>query len=130
MTNYAAFESFYYDVAMFIAYIVCFVVKPAFNFIRSWFVTLYFASNHFSVTYHFYGLIHDFMTFHILNMPVDINSWRAGIGLFVNTTQQSAVFHLTKCRDSTLYILFLLLLIVFKKFSNNRDLILGTFYSL
>ena len=38
-------------------------------------------------------------------------------------------FHLTECRDSTLYsmLLFLLLLIVFKEFSNNRDLILGTF---
>ena len=59
MTNYAAFESFYYDVAMFIAYIVCFVVKLAFNFICSWFVTLYFARSHFSVTYQFYGFIHD-----------------------------------------------------------------------
>ena len=65
-------------------------------------------------------------------MPVDINTWRAVIGLFVNTTQQSAVFHLTKCRDFTLYsmLLFLLLFIVFKEFSNNRDLILGTFFSL
>ena len=65
-------------------------------------------------------------------MPVDINTWRAVIGLFVNTTQQSAVFHLTKCQDSTLYsiLLFLLLLIVFKEFSNNRDLILGTIFSL
>ena len=59
MTNYAAFESFYYDVAMFIAYIVCFVVKPAFNFICSWFVTLYFARSHFSVTYQFCLFIHD-----------------------------------------------------------------------
>ena len=74
-----------------------------------------------------------FMTyFYILNMPVDINTWRAEIGLFVNTTQQSAIFHLTKCRDFTLYsmLLFLLLLIVFKEFSNNIDLILGTFLSL
>ena len=68
--------------------------------------------------------------FYILNMPVDINTWRAVIGLFVSTTQQSAVFHLTKCRDSTLYsmLLFLLLLIAFKEFWNNRDLILGTFF--
>ena len=36
-------------------------------------------------------------------MPVDINTWSVVIGLFVNTTQQSAVFHLTKCRDFTLY---------------------------
>ena len=35
--------------------------------------------------------------FYILNMPVDINTWRVVIGLFVNTTQQCAVFHLTKC---------------------------------
>ena len=57
---------------------------------------------------------------------------RAVIELFVNTTKQSAVFHLTKCRDSTLYstLLFLLLLIVFKEFSNNRDLTLGAFFSL
>ena len=61
-------------------------------------------------------------------MPLDINTWRAVIGLFVITTQQSAVFHLTKCRDFTLYsmLLILLLFIVFKEFSNNRDLILGT----
>ena len=26
-------------------------------------------------------------------MPVDINTWHAVIGLFVNITQQSAVFH-------------------------------------
>ena len=65
--------------------------------------------------------------FYVLSMPVDIYTWRAG--LFVDTTQQYAVFHLTKFRDSTLYnmLLFLLLLIVFKEFSNNRDLILGTF---
>ena len=50
--------------------------------------------------------------------------------IIVNTIQQSTVFHLTKCRDSTLYsmLLFLLLLIVFKEFSSNRDLILGTFF--
>ena len=50
----------------------------------------------------------------------------------MNTTQQSAVFHLTKCRGSTLYsiLLFLLLLMVFKEFSNDRDLILGTLFSL
>ena len=47
------------NVAMFIAYIVCFIVKLAFNFICFWFVTLYFASSHFSATYHFYGFIHD-----------------------------------------------------------------------
>ena len=69
---------------------------------------------------------------YILNMPVDIKTWRAVIGLFVNTTQQSAVLHLTKCRDFTLYsvLLFLLLLTVFKEFSNNRDLTLGTFFFL
>ena len=61
-------------------------------------------------------------------MPVDTNTWRAVIGLFVNTSQQSAVFHLTKCRDSTLHniFFFFLLLIVFKEFSSNRDLILRT----
>ena len=121
MTNYAVFESFYYDVAMFISYIACFVVKLAFNFICAWFVTIYFASSHFSVTYQFYGFI--LTCFYILNMPVDISTWRTIIGLFVNTTQQPAVFHLTKCGDSTLYgmLLFLLLLIVLKDFSNNRD---------
>ena len=50
MTNYAAFEFFYYDVPMFIA---CIIVKLIFNVICSWLVTLYFASSHFSVTYHF-----------------------------------------------------------------------------
>ena len=95
--------------------------------ICSWFVTLYFASSRFSATYQFYG---SFMTyFYILNMPVDINTWRTVIGLFVNTTQKSTVFHLTKCGDFTLYSmsLFLLLLIAFKEFTNNRDLIWGTF---
>ena len=76
-----------------------------------------------------------FSQFHlwlILNIHVDIDTWRTVIRLFVSITQQSAVFHLTKCRDSTLYsmLLFLLLLIAFKNFSNNRDLILGTFFSL
>ena len=65
-------------------------------------------------------------------MPVDINTWCVVIGLFLRTTQQSAVFHLTKCRNSTLYsmLLFFLLLIVFKEFSNNKDLILGPFFSI
>ena len=108
MTNYIAFESFYYNVAMFIAYIVCFVVKLAFNFICSWFVTLYFASSHSQSSIIFTV---SFMTyFCILNMSVDINTWRAVIGLLVNTNQQSAVFNLTKCRDSTLYIILLFLL--------------------
>ena len=63
-------------------------------------------------------------------MPVDINIWHVVIGLFANTIQRAAVFHLTKCGDSTSQgmLLFLLLLIVFKEFSNNRDLILGTFF--
>ena len=82
MTNYAAFESFYYDVAMFIA----------FNSICSWFVlyTLEAAISqphiNFSVSFLTY--------FYILNMPVDINACRAVIGLSMNTTQQSAVFYL------------------------------------
>ena len=65
-------------------------------------------------------------------MPVDINTWCVVIGLFLRTTQQSAVFHLTKCRNSALYsmLLFFLLLIVFKEFSNNKDLIVGPFFSL
>ena len=98
---------------------ILFVVKLAFNFIRSWFVTLYFSGSHFSVTYQFYDFIHDLFLF------FDINTQRAVIRLFVNTTQQSAVFHLTKCQASTLYsmLLFLLLLIVLKEFSNSRDLI-------
>ena len=32
--------------------------------------------------------------FYILNMSVDVNTWHAVTGLFVNTTQQFAVFHL------------------------------------
>ena len=50
----------------------------------------------------------------------------------MNTIQQSAVFHLTKCQNSTLYKLlqFILLLIIFKECSNNRDLILRTFFYL
>ena len=119
MTIYAAFESFYYGVAIFIPYIVCSVVKLAFNYTCSWFVTFYFCKKLFSC-------------FYILNMPVAIKTWRAVMGLFVNTTQQFAVFHLTKFRGSTLYrmLLFFLILIVFKEFSNKRDLILGTFFCL
>lgn len=45
---------------------ILFVVKLAFNFIRSWFVTLYFSGSHFSVTYQFYDFIHDlFLSFDI-----------------------------------------------------------------
>ena len=39
------------------SYKVCLVVKLAFNFICSWFVTLYLASIHFSVTNQFYSFI-------------------------------------------------------------------------
>ena len=44
-------------------------------------------------------------------------------------TEQSAAFHLAKFREFSLYsmLLFRLFLLVFKEFSNNRDLILGTF---
>ena len=49
---------------------------------------LYFTSGYFSFTY-------QLMTcFYILNMSVDVNTWHAVTGLFVNTTQQFAVFHL------------------------------------
>ena len=126
MTNYTAFESYYYDGEMFIAYIVCFVVKLAFNFIYT--LSLQAAISQLHINF-----MVSFMTyFYLLNMPVDIITWRAVIGLFVNTTQQSTVFHLTKCQGITLYsmLLFLLLLIVFKEFSNNWDLILGTFFFL
>ena len=72
MTNDAAFESFYYDVVMFIPYIVCFVVKLSFNFIFSWFAafTLQAATSQshiiFTVSFMAY--------FYILNMPVHINT--------------------------------------------------------
>ena len=109
----------------------CFLVKLAFNFICTFFNPfLYFASSHFSVTYQFYGFIHD------LFLPVKYAFWYYYLArskrLFVNTTQQWAVFRLTKCRDFTLYsmLLFLLLLIVFKEFPDNRELILGNFFFL
>lgn len=46
---------------------ILFVVKLAFNFIRSWFVTLYFSGSHFSVTYQFYDFIHDLFLFFDIN---------------------------------------------------------------
>ena len=60
-------------------------------------------------------------------MPVDINIWRVVIGLFANTIQRAAVFHLTKCGDSALCSMLLFLVIdsikeVFKQY-------LGTFFS-
>ena len=79
MTNQAAFDyddySFYYDVAMFSAYVVCFVVKLAFNFICSWFVTLYFCKQ--PILSHISTLRFHSWLFLYLNMPVDINTWHA-----------------------------------------------------
>ena len=65
-------------------------------------------------------------------MSIGMNTSRAVIGLFVNTTQQYAVFNLTKSRVWTLYsmLLFRLLLIVFKDFLNTRNLVLGFLFSL
>ena len=128
MTSYMAFESLYHDVAMFVAYIVSFALKLVFNFIFSCFVTLYFASSHFSVTYQFYNVILDlFLYFKYLISVLGMHN-----RIICEHFQESAVLHLTKCWDSILYsmLLFLQLLIVFKDFSNNTDLILGTFFSL
>ena len=128
MTNCAPFESFYCDVAMFIAYIVAFL-SNLLLILFVLFLTLFYTLQA-AISQPHVNFTVSFMTyFYLLNMPFDINTWRAVIRLFVNTTQQWAVFRLTKCRDFTLYsmLLFLLLLIVFKEFSNNIDLILGTF---
>ena len=125
------FMEFYYIVLFILfIYMICFFVKLVFNFICSWFVVLYFTSSHFSITYQLYGFIHG--KFLYFNMPADINTWRTLVRLFVNTTQQSAVFHLTKCRNSALHsiLLFLLLLVIFKGFLNSKDSILGFFFCL
>ena len=60
---------------MFIAYVVCFVVKLAFNFICSWFVTLYFCKQ--PILSHISTLRFHSWLFLYLNMPVDINTWHA-----------------------------------------------------
>ena len=128
MTNCAPFESFYYDVAMFIAYIVAFL-SNLLLILFVLFLTLFYTLQA-AISQPHVNFTVSFMTyFYLLNMPFDINTWRAVIRLFVNTTQQWAVFRLTKCRDFTLYsmLLFLPLLIVFKEFSDNRELILGNF---
>ena len=59
MTNYAAFESFYYDFKIFLGYILCFVIKLAFYFIWLRFLTLYLSRSDFSVKYQFYGFTLD-----------------------------------------------------------------------
>ena len=93
MTSYMAFESLYHDVAMFVAYIVSFVLKLVFNFIFSCFVTLYFASSHFSVTYQFYNVILDlFLYFKYLISVLGMHN-----RIICEHSQESAVLHLTKC---------------------------------
>ena len=116
---------------MFVAYIIWFVAKFTYNFIRCWYVTLDFTNNHLSVTCRFHGF-YSWLIFVFRRCCVDINTWHTVLGLLLNTIQQSKVFYLTNCKDSVLYNVLLVFVkfIVFKEISSNRDLRLGTFFCL
>ena len=55
--------------------------------------------------------------FSYLKMPVDINTWRAAIGLFGNVTMGSSIFYLTACFRWIPYSILLLLTILFLLFT-------------
>ena len=66
-------------------------------------------------------------------MPVDINTWRAAIGLFGSISVGSSIFYLTKCFMYILYRILLLIMILFLLFTvhfYNKDLSLLEFLSL
>ena len=52
-------------------------------------------------------------SFSCLRMTVDINTWRAAIGLFGNASMGSSIFYLTKCFRCILYSILLLTMILF-----------------
>ena len=55
--------------------------------------------------------------FSYLKMPVDINTWRAAIGLFGNVTMGSSIFYLTACFRWIPYSILLLITILFLLFT-------------
>ena len=71
--------------------------------------------------------------FSCLRMPVDINTWRAAIGLFGNVTMGSSIFYLTTCFRCILYSILLLTTILFLFFAvhfYDKDLGMKAFLSL
>ena len=70
--------------------------------------------------------------FSCLRMPVDINTWRAAIGLFGNVTTCSSIFYLTTCFRYILYSILLLITILFLFTVQfyNKDLGMMVFLSL
>ena len=66
-------------------------------------------------------------------MPVDINTWRAAIGLFGNVTMCSSICYLTTCFRCILYSILLLITILFLLFTvhfYDKDLGMIAFLSL
>ena len=55
--------------------------------------------------------------FSCLRMPVDINTWRAAIGLFGNVTIGSSTFYLTTCFRCILYSILLVITSLFLLFT-------------
>ena len=71
--------------------------------------------------------------FSCLRMPVDINTWRASIGLFGNITIRSSTFYLTTCFRCILYSILLLITSLFLLFTvhlYDKDLRMRAFLSL
>ena len=71
--------------------------------------------------------------FSCLRMPVDINTWRASIGLFGNVTIRSSTFYLTTCFRCILYSILLLITSLFLLFTvhlYDNDLRMRAFLSL
>ena len=71
--------------------------------------------------------------FSCLRMPVDINTWRAAIGLFGNVTIGSSTFYLTTCFRCILHSILLLttsLFLLFTVHFYDEDLGMRAFLSL
>ena len=71
--------------------------------------------------------------FSCLRLPVDLNTWRAEIGLFGNVSMGSSIFYLTKCFIYILHSILLLIIISFLLFTvhfYDKDLDLMEYLSL
>ena len=77
------------------------------------FIRLLNASNCFINT--FYNSFMNLLS--CLQMPVDVNIWRAAIGLFGNVSMGSSIFYLTKCFRCILCSILLLLITLFLLFT-------------
>ena len=130
MTNHKDYEFPAYNFDICINYFV-FIFQCILMFFYFWFIRLLNANNCSIITFSFNDFIHEL--FFCLRMPVDINTWRAAVGLFGNITKGSSIFYLTTCFRCILYIILLLITALFLLFTvhfYDKDLGMMVFLSL